>query len=351
MTDLLEEIKGINRKAASELEKAGFCTNSDIKTLTRNDLHELLPGGENLKVRKKVYDVIHKSPIHAVLKELKSFIPDESLRDALSGNGALLDYLHILKELKSEVNHIQEFIDAHIELLEKISQSQDRSPDKDQAAVTSENHSSAASATSAHTTVTQNNFHFNPQQPHASSYPAFYPSHPSPSYPVTQTTSRPQQLQATVTYKMVVRGNTLDRHVDLLQQLKGPSPATVSLHLQETMHYEESQVIIVFCPVVSRMGTDAEAALSDISSDKPIILVMMHHNHTANSCQPPGPYNNVVLVVNVFFHETVQGLLKCLQNDEAISTIQQKLLEYSTKSEKHTGLFQSMNSLSNLFRR
>lgn len=50
--------------------------------------------------------------------------------DALSGNGALLDYLHILKELKSEVNHIQEFIDAHIELLEKISQSQDRSPDK-----------------------------------------------------------------------------------------------------------------------------------------------------------------------------------------------------------------------------
>lgn len=41
------------------------------------------------------------------------------------------------------------------------------------------------------------------------------------------------------------------------------------------------------------------------------------------------PEPEVVLHVNVFYHETIPGLLTCQQNNDAVSKIQKKLLEYS----------------------
>lgn len=137
MSVLLKEIRHINSKAASVLEKADFCTDSAIQSLTREDLNELFPGVSQLKLRKTIFDTIHKQkPIEVLMKELKGFIPHESLSNALTENGILVDYLHILKDMKTQMNHVQTFLDAHIRLLEDIRKPKtEQEPNKGQNAI------------------------------------------------------------------------------------------------------------------------------------------------------------------------------------------------------------------------
>lgn len=45
-------------------------------------------------------------------------------------------------------------------------------------------------------------------------------------------------------------------------------------------------------------------------------------------------HSNVVLQVNVFYHETARGLLRCQENAAAVSQIQNKLLQYSILTSK-----------------
>ncbi|XP_056284590.1 uncharacterized protein LOC130202835 isoform X3 [Pseudoliparis swirei] len=114
MSFLLSEIKRVNRDAARVLETAELRTDSEIQTLTREDLHELFPGPQHFKLRRTLYDVIHNQPIaEQLLKKLKGFLPRESVMAALTNNGVLVDYLQILKDRKTQV-------DAHIGLLEKF---------------------------------------------------------------------------------------------------------------------------------------------------------------------------------------------------------------------------------------
>lgn len=334
---LLEEIREISREAANKLERAGCCTDSDIRTLTQCDLKELLPGLSNFRTRKEIYETIQKShPIHVVLNELKSFVPDEFLRDALSNNGVLYEYLQTLKELKVKINHVQEFLDAHIKLLENYGQTQDTKFNKDRALVHSVHHaptSSSATLSGAANTSHQMDHFYSPKalttghmehhfylQNDQASFSPFYGNFES---------HRKPQIQATVKYKMVVSGNTLNSHLDVMEKLK--RDVRGSLNLQETQRDEDSQVIIVFCPVVSRAGTDVETALQDVSVSKPVILVMMHHSRNAQTPPAVKPcIHAVMLIVNVFFHDTVPGLLKCPQNDEAIVSMQNKLQLFST---------------------
>ncbi|KAK7906947.1 hypothetical protein WMY93_015559 [Mugilogobius chulae] len=250
---LLEEIRRIDWETARQLEMAGCCTDQDFRSLTQNDLQDLLPGFSKFRLRKRISEVIHKHhPISAVLNELKGFIPDEFLRDAFSSNGALQDYLQLLKSLKREVNHVQEFLDAHIELLEKFSHKREAT-----------NHTKVPRVT----------------RPSSNATTAYCFEHDSHKYK-TQTspvTSRYYNYSkpASVKYNMRVSGNTLGRHNDILEKLK--SNGSDSVYLQEVNGDEDSQFTIVFCPVVSRAGSDAETALHSIPDDEPVILVMMHH--------------------------------------------------------------------------
>lgn len=54
---------------------------------------------------------------------------------------------------------------------------------------------------------------------------------------------------------MVVSGETFGTHQQLLDQIKTPV-----LKIND----EESRITIVFCPVTSRHGTDAEAAMRTV---------------------------------------------------------------------------------------
>lgn len=354
MTSLLEEIRGISEELAGKLENAGYYSDSDIKSLNREDLQELLPGEDKLRLRKTVFDIISRFPtpqssIRALLEELKNFIPDEAFRDALTNNGPLLQYLNFLKELRRGEpisNNIQEFLDAHIDLLDSLKMNLAEKPSEDLCVVAPPplmNDTAAPPVEGSFNSwnpFSRFNLGFFSQSQKETAPNFDHPTNNSTNQVTQNTSSNTGQTQprteATVTYRCIVSGKTLDKHLDLLKKLKGhvPGPDPVSLCLREVQHDEQSQVIIVFCPVVSRVGTDAEAALSSVSSDKPIILVMMHHVHTARSLPAPGPYPSVVLGVSVFFHETVRGLLQCNENVEAISAIQTKLLEYSSKKNR-----------------
>lgn len=59
--------------------------------------------------------------------------------------------------------------------------------------------------------------------------------------------------------------------------------------------------------------------------------------HTINEEHSPDPrrwsdnYKNMEFDVDVLFHETVSGLLKCPQNDDAIKQIEKTLGNYSKR--------------------
>lgn len=73
------------------------------------------------------------------------------------------------------------------------------------------------------------------------------------------------------------------------------------------------------------------------TGDKPVILVLMNHAREARpitSARNWADFSKVVLHVNIFYHETVKGLVNCHQNLDAVSTISQELLKHSNQDTK-----------------
>nr|XP_023687408.1 uncharacterized protein LOC111854047 isoform X2 [Paramormyrops kingsleyae] len=131
---------------------------------------------------------------------------------------------------------------------------------------------------------------------------------------------------SSVKVHMLVTGETFQTHETFMQKLK----------LQiELCSAERSNVILVFCPVVSRIGTDMEAAMARVTVNKPVILVFMHHCHNPSQVtnikvQPSR--SNIVKIVHCAFHES-QGLLQCRENEQAIAGVNSMLLKYRRITE------------------
>ncbi|XP_071335048.1 uncharacterized protein [Trachinotus anak] len=300
MSVLLTQIRLSDQQAASVVEGAGFHTDSDLQTLTREDLNELFPGANKLKLRRTIFEIIHKKkPINVVLEDLRGFIPHESLRSALTNNGVLADYLRVLKDIKTQVNNVQTFLDAHIDLLENMSKTQvDPEPGKGSLPGTSDSFSLVEPCSDGH----------------------------------------PQGAQvATVKYQQIVCGETFGAHQQLMEQVKGRFQDGVQI-IESS---QDSQVIVVFCPISSRVGSDAAAAMTSVKddNDKPVILVLMHHTRQSrftNSLQLQFRGTYTVLQVNVFYHDSIHGLVKCEQNNQAVSLIRKELLKHKSLASKDT---------------
>ncbi|XP_048841304.1 uncharacterized protein LOC125714603 [Brienomyrus brachyistius] len=120
---------------------------------------------------------------------------------------------------------------------------------------------------------------------------------------------------------VLVAGETFQAHETFIQKLK----------LQiELCSAESSNVILLFCPVVSRIGTDMEAAMDRVTVKKPVIRVFMHHCHkpsdmTNITVQPSR--GNIVQVVHCAFLE-YGGLLQCSENNQAVSEVRMMLQKY-----------------------
>ncbi|XP_062415390.1 uncharacterized protein LOC119195106 isoform X3 [Pungitius pungitius] len=117
MSGLLKKIQNIDKQAADELREAGLQSDSDIQVLTRDELRDLLPGNKNMKRRRAIFDIIHKQPIDQILKKVKGFIPEESLRAALTDNGVLVEYLGLLMDMKTQMDKVLTVIEGHIDFL------------------------------------------------------------------------------------------------------------------------------------------------------------------------------------------------------------------------------------------
>ncbi|XP_044024588.1 uncharacterized protein LOC122862851 isoform X2 [Siniperca chuatsi] len=319
MSVLLKEIRSTDPEAARVLKEADLHTDSDIQSLTREDLHELFPGPKKLKMRRTIFEIIHKQkPIDVLIRDLKGFIPHESFRAALTNSGVLVDYLRILKDMKTQMNCVQSFLDAHIGLLEEFSQNQPAQ----------ESDKGSLSGTS-----TSDNCR--PGEP----YNFQTGGHPHGSQRGFSTVLSTQDLWE-ARYQMFISGQTFGAHQQLMDKVKDQGQAWFSHRCKFTESSEDYQITIVFCPISSRIGSDVEAAMTDVKGDKPVILVLMHHTHEVKYTTSRRTWNydtKVVLHVNVFYHETVRGLLKCPENDHAVSEIRNKLLEYNVRRKDTSG--------------
>ncbi|KAM9356079.1 uncharacterized protein KZ484_014082 isoform 2-T2 [Pholidichthys leucotaenia] len=438
MSGLLKEIEDSDQKAAATLREESICTDAEIQCLSREDLNGLFPGAENLKLRRKIFDIIlQKKPTNDVLKEVRNLVPEESLRAALTGGGILVDYLCLVKDIKTQVNNVTTFFDVHIDLLEEGSKARSlQEPATDKHLKTSKSQTSisdnlqqpqvflkkiceydqgAASVLQSHGLSTDADIQSLTQKDLDDLFPEpkyitlkrilhqqklidivlkdlrgfipleslnaaltgdgvlvqykrllqdnmnkvdnvqnFLKAHLDLLEDISK--AQPHQQHApllasrlksswstcwsgskriTVIYKMVVRGKTFDAHQELLNKVKGLCGDTVLdlINRDENTSVQDSQITFVFCPIVSHVGTDVEAALREVPGKEKVILVLMHYTYEAKYMTTLKIWNsnhNVVLCVNVFYFEK-KGLLKCPENDKAINDIR-KFLKHSIKT-------------------
>lgn len=95
------------------------------------------------------------------------------------------------------------------------------------------------------------------------------------------------------------------------------------VRINEVTSIQACDITLAFCPIVSRVGTDIEAAIKNIpDTDKPVFLVVLHHTFDRDYVVPNTrrfvQRKNVTTLDFLFSDE---GLLACSQNDAAIATV------------------------------
>eukprot|EP00066_Takifugu_rubripes_P029758 XP_011619024.1 PREDICTED: uncharacterized protein LOC105419261 [Takifugu rubripes] len=133
-----------------------------------------------------------------------------------------------------------------------------------------------------------------------------------------------------VKYNMIVDGQTLNAHQQLMNGLLSQQQVQ---DCQFSESSDDHQVTLLFKSISSHMKSDIKAAMSRIKDNKPVILVLMHHIYEPKSTSSPRilkDHPNVVLTVHVFVDWTRFRLSACRENSAAISSIRDKLLQYST---------------------
>ncbi|XP_031441009.1 fibronectin-like isoform X2 [Clupea harengus] len=86
---------------------------------------------------------------------------------------------------------------------------------------------------------------------------------------------------------------------------------------------QSCDIILALCLVVSRVGTDVEAALKAIPDSKPTILVVLHHTFDPDHVVPDSSRftkREDMLIVDCLFNED-DGLLRCERNGISQSTM------------------------------
>uniref|UniRef100_A0A673FNV8 Si:dkey-58f10.6 n=1 Tax=Sinocyclocheilus rhinocerous TaxID=307959 RepID=A0A673FNV8_9TELE len=89
---------------------------------------------------------------------------------------------------------------------------------------------------------------------------------------------------------------------------------------------EKCDAILVFCFIISRAGTDIDAALNELKALS-VVFMVLHHTFDPEKTVPDSSrfVTRVnTLTVDCFFYED-EGLLKCGKNYEALTRILQWL--------------------------
>ncbi|CAB1340333.1 unnamed protein product, partial [Coregonus sp. 'balchen'] len=306
---LEKQIRSFSPDAASALARAGIKEDIDIQELTRDDLNELLPGLEHFKLRKRISELLTKSkqdtakPIDLILNEFRD-ISAVVMKNALVPGGVLHGYVPILRDLEQQLAKALHFIQAHVELLESYNKEEP---------MEAEGNAVSPSVDSA---TAGNQLILHELQDIDNGAVETHPKRPR------------TDVDDKVKVHSQVCGKTLNTHLALMKQVDN-----LGLKREETSA-EDCQVMMVFCPVTSRVGTDIEAAMSQVPGNRDAILVVMHHTYDQNfvtSRRSASHYKNIVEEVNVLFLDSV-GLLHCKTNDEAVTLIHKALQKYNSST-------------------
>ncbi|KAG7460926.1 hypothetical protein MATL_G00204130 [Megalops atlanticus] len=123
---------------------------------------------------------------------------------------------------------------------------------------------------------------------------------------------------------VLLTGPTLNSHRTIVNHLQA------KVWLTEVQTMLECAVVLAFCPISSRAGTDIDAALQKIPVYKPAILVVMHHTFDPNHIVPDRHVSRPdVVIVDCLFHEE-EGLLMCPFNDAAKDKLLKEVKEHTS---------------------
>ncbi|XP_056150626.1 uncharacterized protein LOC130125170 [Lampris incognitus] len=131
----------------------------------------------------------------------------------------------------------------------------------------------------------------------------------------------------------VLTGETLGVHTEFIKKHTHNSQIEVA-------SYMLCGYILAFCPIVSRAGTDIEAAMRVIPAGKPVILVVLHNtfNPDKTIVESSGMVTrqDIVLTVDCLFHDG--KLLKCPRNKAAFNGVANLVRQWYPK-RKNAGKF------------
>ncbi|XP_050961218.1 uncharacterized protein LOC127162483 isoform X2 [Labeo rohita] len=120
--------------------------------------------------------------------------------------------------------------------------------------------------------------------------------------------------------------------------------------LKEVHSVDDCNVILVFCHIVSRAGTDIDAALNKLntmSASTPAIFMVFHHTFDPYKIVPDSSRHVTrrnTLTVDCLFYEDV-GLLTCDMNEKALTKIvqcfkyQERYIENLQENKWYISLF------------
>ncbi|KAL1253953.1 hypothetical protein QQF64_016182 [Cirrhinus molitorella] len=287
--DLRREIHAISQ--SSVLDVANI-DDAQILTLTREDLNELFPGVQNFQLRRTIMMLITEAVKDSLqpgpetfARALKQLMQKNKSNDA-DVQVVLKESLRAFREAEDQLKAAQASLKPYIEMLNSLTEVSARKEDWD-----------------AEGTPSRRKF---PNSSQADVIP-----------PNVATNFEPK-----VRVHSLVCGRTLDADRQILGQLRG---------VQESDLWG-CQLILAFCPVVSRAGTDIEEALKKIPGDKPAVLVTMHHTFNPQYVCPTFNISSSqarhLEYVNVLFHDTSNGILRCPTNDNAIAKLQFVINQY-----------------------
>ncbi|KAL6461356.1 hypothetical protein MHYP_G00295000 [Metynnis hypsauchen] len=120
----------------------------------------------------------------------------------------------------------------------------------------------------------------------------------------------------------MVFGNTMGSHLTFMNLL------SKEVHLREVHPEAKNDAIIAFVPIVSRAGTDIEAALTSIPASRPVALVVLHHTFDPHFVAPESRHcvtQKNVFTVDCLYHED-RGLLTCHRNNQALKAVTDHLI-------------------------
>ncbi|XP_042564166.1 uncharacterized protein LOC122133019 isoform X2 [Clupea harengus] len=125
-------------------------------------------------------------------------------------------------------------------------------------------------------------------------------------------------------------GNTLNIHTGFKTLL----PRSLC---KDVSKVEDCDVILAFCPVISRVGTDIEAALQDIPEGKPLALVVLHQTFDSNYIVPDTRrFLKRADAISVDCLFTDDGLMGCSRNDDAVQAVAEFLRQHRKHSHSYS---------------